>query len=121
FELAPQPFAAEKAHSRKRHVHKAYDALPRQAAGEIFHRLELAGCIGSPDQGPDRCAGDEVRMNPLCLEFEQDANMRPAARAARAKPDTKPRPARGGDACGAFVSAHAVIVLAEKRPHLVQL
>ena len=55
--------------------------------------LELSGGIATAHHGTDGGSGDDVGINPMGVEFEQDADMRPAARGARAKRDTDLRPA----------------------------
>src|SRR5450631_111105 len=122
-EFTPKSLTAEKAHAGKRHVHHAQDTLLCQIACEMLYLLELSGGIGPANHASDGSARDDIGVNSVCVEFEQDADMRPAARGASPKRDTDTGLARDRNA-GIFDTltiARAEKVLAVKRRHLVQL
>ncbi len=61
------------------------DATAGQLAGKAFQFIEMSGRMAGPDDGADRCAGDDVRLDPGCGERLEDTDVSPAARGATAQ------------------------------------
>jgi hypothetical protein len=80
-----QPHAAEQAAAAQMQVEQSENTALREAAGEFFQFVQLAGQIAAADQGADRGAGDHVDLDAGFVERAQDADMGPAAGRAAAE------------------------------------
>jgi hypothetical protein len=112
-----ETFAGDQTTAGKGQIHQRENTPTRQRAGEGFNLVETVRRIAAADNGPDRRAGDNVRMHAMRGEFAQDAYMRPATRGAGAQRQTNKRSlavmlmrtAGGVFSCGGFVLLHVRI------------
>ena len=87
-EHVAQALAGDQAGAREIEVEEAQHLAPRQIAGELLQRVELAGDVAAADHGADRGAGDDVGMDAGLVQRPQDADVRPPAGGAAAQRQT---------------------------------
>src|SRR5581483_2944341 len=95
-QLLEDPSAGDEPAAARRQVHEADDVEPANRAHPGLERLEPAGDVGSSDQGADRRAGDDLRLDAGIGESAQNADVRPAARGATAERDADAGACPGG-------------------------
>ena len=100
-EPGAQTLAADEPAAGEGKINEAEHPPPGQRAGESLEHVELAGRVAASDQRADRRADDHVGPDAQRVELLQRADMRPAARRARAEHEADPRrtaahPARPG-------------------------
>ena len=90
-EAVAQPLAVDERRAGKIEIEIAEDATAGQLAGELFQFIEMTGRMAGADDGADRCAGDDVRLDAGFVERLEDTDMGPAARraAAQRQPDLR--------------------------------
>ena len=81
-ELVAQPLAVDEAGACKIEIEVAEDAPAREAARELLQRFEMAARVAGADDGADRRAHDDVRLDAGFDQRLDDTDMGPAARRA---------------------------------------
>ena len=81
-EPVAQTLAVDEAGAGEVEIEIAEDAAAGQLAGELFQFVEMSGRIAAADDRADRCAGDDVGLDPGFGERLEDTDVSPAARRA---------------------------------------
>src|SRR5207253_8699908 len=83
-EQIEEPLAADQP-ALQGDVHEAPDFAPREPGHPGFELIELAGRVYRANQRADRGATNEIRLDAALFQRANRADVRPAARAARAE------------------------------------